>query len=262
MDSSKNKFDLVFSLGGNCISALQLRQRGLRTCSLPFDWLFHIDDKLLSSISKCFREDFKNWLKIENMIELKGDERGTSPHFQYKDLYTGYRFIHDFHKPIENKKEYKRVKLKQDKRIKRLYELIGNSSDILILLNAKWNINVELVKEFHQMLIEKWPDKKIKIMIINFSQTADEKIQINDDCLLFQYSRSENSYDYFQTNYEWEFLDNIVLKEKYSRIKRIIDVKRIGHEWQIHLAKKCKNIFGFRICIFGIILDFCLGEKR
>ena len=118
MDTKPEVFDLALSLGGSCISALQLRRRGLRTCSLPFDWLFHINDNILTSLSMCFQEDFQNWLLRDNLQELVGDERGVSPHYQYKDTYTGFRFIHDFFQPIDHKGECKNVKRKYNKRIK------------------------------------------------------------------------------------------------------------------------------------------------
>lgn len=35
----KKYFDLMFSIGGSCASASQLKNRGFRFTSLPFDWL-------------------------------------------------------------------------------------------------------------------------------------------------------------------------------------------------------------------------------
>lgn len=261
MDSTSNSYDLVFSLGGSCIGALQLRARGLRICSLPFDWLFHVDDSLLSSLAKCFKEDFSNWFLRENLEELKGDERGTSPHYQYKDKYTGCRFIHDFHKPLEAPGEYLRVKRQYEKRIRRLYSLIEAAENILILLNGKWPISAERIKEFCECISYKWPGKKIKLVVVNFSQGKDELVELMNDCIVINRSREENAYDYFNTNFEWEFLDSITLRDKLARFHRFIEAKRIPGGLSLRLLKNFRSIFGFQVKILKYVVDFSIGRN-
>lgn len=40
----KTEYDLIVSLGANCSVAHNLRFRGLRPVSLPFDWCYFVDD--------------------------------------------------------------------------------------------------------------------------------------------------------------------------------------------------------------------------
>jgi hypothetical protein len=260
MGINEGPYDFVSSLGGSCIAALQLRKRELRQCSLPFDWLFHVDDSLFPALTKCFQENYCNWLKRENMQELKGDERGTSPYYQYKDLYTGFRFIHDFHKPIEDNTEFVKVKKRYAKRIKRLYEKIEKSTRIALILNSRWSVRLVLIETFHSMLVAKWPGKEFDIFIISFSQERNETKTIEDYCIVSNYKRAENSYDYFQTNYEWEFLDKISLKHNNGPIKRFIDFKCIRHGLHMYFLKEKRNILGLRIRIFGCEFDFSIGK--
>ena len=43
----KQEYDLIVSLGGNCMVANNLRYRNMRPFSLPFDWVYMIDEKPL-----------------------------------------------------------------------------------------------------------------------------------------------------------------------------------------------------------------------
>lgn len=42
-----DEYDLICSLGGSCATAKQLKMAGLRREALPFDWLFHLDNRPL-----------------------------------------------------------------------------------------------------------------------------------------------------------------------------------------------------------------------
>jgi len=241
------------------MGALQLRRRGLRTCSLPFDWLFHVDDSLLSALSTSLDEDFANWLLLENLEELKGDERGTSPHYQYKDTHTGFRFIHDFHKPLEAPGEYLRVKRQYQKRIKRLYSLIDQAESFLMVLNCKWPLGVDKIRAFQASISRKWPGKKGRLVIVAFSQPEDARIEFGDDCVIIKRRRPENAYDYFQTNFEWEFLDSIVLRDRRARLHRFVEASRIPGGVCLQLFKGVRSIFSLRISALKYVIDLRLG---
>ena len=114
------KYDLIFSLGGSCATAKQLKMNGLRNASYPFDWLFCLNDRHLKYLIKAFQTDFHDWLLYENLRELTTEERGDSKCFQYCDEAIGYNFIHDFHKPKEDITEYTEVKDKQQQNSKLL----------------------------------------------------------------------------------------------------------------------------------------------
>ncbi|MCR5839069.1 MAG: papain-like cysteine peptidase, partial [Kiritimatiellae bacterium] len=43
--SMNRVYDLIFSLGGNCAAAHNLKIRRLRPYSLPFDWTYMVDER-------------------------------------------------------------------------------------------------------------------------------------------------------------------------------------------------------------------------
>ena len=133
MPKSFVTYDLICSLGGCCAPAMQIRQRGLQHESLPFDWVFHVDDEQFKMLAEGLCSDFKGWFQKSNMVELIGDERGTSESYQYKDVMTGFRYIHDFEKPIDENGYFERVCGKYKRRFKRLLQLIEGSNNILFV---------------------------------------------------------------------------------------------------------------------------------
>ena len=107
---AKEKFDMIISLGGSCAAATQMTGRALRAYSLPFDWTFTSDYRPVEYFSEGLKDKFKNLCLKKNLEELKGSERGDERFkFQYKDNYTGYRFIHLFHNDINSESDRKSV---------------------------------------------------------------------------------------------------------------------------------------------------------
>ena len=104
------KYDLICSLGGNCSAAHNLKIRGLRNFSLPFDWCYIKNEKPIEYLTEGFENGFKNFLLKKNLEELKGNEYNEA-HIscaQYKDSYTGYYFVNHFRK-FERLKKFHRI---------------------------------------------------------------------------------------------------------------------------------------------------------
>lgn len=78
MNKKNEKYDLICSLGGNCMAASQIRQRGLRVASLPFDWTFIVNDKPLYKLAEGFKNKFKDFLLKENLQEMTDEEKADS----------------------------------------------------------------------------------------------------------------------------------------------------------------------------------------
>jgi hypothetical protein len=246
---------LFISLGGSCIAALQLRRRGLRVCSLPFDWLFHVDNTMWSSLSEGFANDFIDWMFFENMKELSIEERGTSNLFQYKDLKTGYRFIHDFHKPISNSKEYRKVVKKYRRRFSRLYRLIDDADQVHFIANTKWSVDLNLIKTFMDVVSKKWDEKRFHLYVVNF-RDKENAIIYDNSITVYKFTRCENKYDYFETNIEWDFLD-VFLNEK--KRNKYVSLKIKNKEIHLNLFNMKMPIVKIQIGLFGYIVEFSLG---
>lgn len=263
MNSDKKEYDLACSLGGSCASAHNLFYRKMRYVSLPFDWLFLVEQKTIEKLIECFNNDFSNFLLKENLEELKGEERGNAgKYYQYKDKATGYRFIHFFDKPITNENSYKKVKEKFDKRIQRLYSLIEKSESILFLLDIKFPIDLDLIKRLENTLIEKFGNKKMDFVILEFNSTDDD-IYLKDNVTVYKIKREINLYDFNETNFEWAFLDNIkISKNLFKPTLQIISIKKIKKGYGIYILNQIPSILRIRLYIIGIRFDFCLGRVR
>ena len=72
----RDKYDLIVSLGGNCSAAHNLRFRGLRPVSLPFDCVYLVDEQPIRFSIKESGDGFPNLLKRENLVEVRPGERG------------------------------------------------------------------------------------------------------------------------------------------------------------------------------------------
>ncbi len=70
MERPIEKFDAIISLGGFCGAAAQLRARGLRPFSLPFDWLVMDSPQTIVYLTKAFERGFDDFCLKENLTVL------------------------------------------------------------------------------------------------------------------------------------------------------------------------------------------------
>ncbi len=264
------EYDFVCSLGGNCSGASNLKQRGMRTFSLPFDWTYIKSGNAINNLAKCFQEGFKNFLLKENLQELTEDEynRAHTDNAQYKDTYTGYYYVNHFSKKIDNSDEYEIVKTKLDRRIKRMLEYIDNSDKILFVLSTCFQIEEEPLINLINVLKELYPSKVFDIVSIAFSCEKDELIE-HPNVKMFRYKRDNNVYDYIRTNYEWAFLDDVKLVNINKKVNInekekpvLLKIKKVKRGISIHLFSKLPTIAAFKLYFFGIRYNFCLGKIK
>ena len=64
------EYDAIVSLGGFCGASIQLRARGLRPYSLPFDWLFMEDEQSIKWLTSEVGNDFRSFCLRENLVAL------------------------------------------------------------------------------------------------------------------------------------------------------------------------------------------------
>lgn len=112
----RDKFDLVFSIGGNCVCAMFLNETRLRMASSPFDWLSGapFEERIDTLCSR-----FRDFLGRENVV-WHSPGQGDRGNDVYRDAVHGYLFVHDFPrgKPIDE--SFPEVRAKYERRIARL----------------------------------------------------------------------------------------------------------------------------------------------
>ncbi len=164
------KFDLIFSLGEDCACSSYLRRFNLQEYSYPFDWLTNAD---FFTRMDLLVNDFKGFLEKENLvIKAYSHQKTINKHTDdYKDTKTDFYFYHDFDTKIPFDKSFILVKEKYQRRIKRLYHQIQKSQNILIVW---WSRNkhqdIDKVKESYKLLSQKFADKDISILLIEFNK--------------------------------------------------------------------------------------------
>ena len=100
-----------------------------------------------------------------------------------------------------------------DKRIKRLYTKIDSAKKILVILSTSFTFDEKLMYKIKDTFEVLYPDKKFVFCTIMLK--ANEFSQKDVENMRFIYSkRSDNLYDYNNTNFEWAFLDKVRLSKK------------------------------------------------
>lgn len=225
----KKKYDLICSLGGNCMVANALRYRNLRTFSLPFDWCFIMDEKPIYILAECLKNNTLDYIaQKKNLLPLTKEEEKTVQQHQktvhYKDSYSGYYFVNHFHKPL-SKGGYEDFRPTFEKRLKRLTDYLEKSNDVLFLLGTSFDFDKNALLVLQETLKTKYPRKNFDFELIEFNCKADSVKQENDNLIIKKYKRDSNLYDFTKTNIEWAFLDDITLSDLF--VKKLPFYKRL-----------------------------------
>lgn len=194
--------DMVFSVGGDCIAAAQQKNRGLRPYSLPFDWCYSDGEEALANFAKMFENDFADFALQENMRPI------PNLRFAYKDLRSGYNFMHHFKSPIESGDEYLRFYEILQRRIRRFFSEIEASRTVLCLLSRTWKLKDTCLDPLRRVLEGKWPEKQFFFAIVTYNSTPP-LIEWRDNVLFVRIPRNRTSYDMKERVFEWSFLDNV-----------------------------------------------------
>ena len=115
----KDRFDLVFSIGGSCVCAIYLNETRLRMASSPFDWisLAPFGERIRTLCAR-----FDGFLDLGNLVlyERADEHHPGHPNDLYRDSSSGYCFVHDFPRQVPAAESFPAVKAKYDRRIGRL----------------------------------------------------------------------------------------------------------------------------------------------
>lgn len=268
MDITKEKFDFVCSLGGNCMAASQLQQRGLRMFSLPFDWLYMKQNEIvLYGLIECFKNNFTNFMIKKNMHFIPQEEFPNNGHPDrvfYQDTETKYYFLNHFDNELDVDNEFEKVKEKIDRRINRFLNCINNSNKILFLLSHVFYIENQPYIDFYNFLKEFYPNKEIYIKAVQFDSKEPSFEFDNGKLKIIRIERSSNYYDFVKTNIEWQFLDNIEinLPELSKSDFSVLKIKKIKKGVLCSIFASLNTIMYVKFCLFGIRLFFVIGKNR
>ena len=142
----KNK--IFISLGMNCGPAIQFEKKKITEAFFPFDWAI----SQFSSIYKALESDFKDFLKLENLIV----RQRALPLVNHSVLDKGYKisFIHDFKNDKTPLYDYKQVRDKYYRRIDRFYRALKLKKHVYFF---RTKIKKSEAIKLNQLLQKKFP---------------------------------------------------------------------------------------------------------
>ena len=230
MERHSEKFDAIVSLGGFCGTAIQLRARGLRPFSLPFDWLFMESPETIVYLTKAFERGFDDFCLKENLVDLPWDGHAGVAKYRYRDRLSGYGFIHHFHHSLEagGWEETHPVLMR---RILRMLSLFQPNRRILLILAMPFEFDLGLAANLLETLRRVYPQTEFQMQIVQLSANLPKGVlgETVEDTRFYgvvRYARPRDDYDINRPSSEWRFLDTIQLtgegKKKIKGVAKLI----------------------------------------
>lgn len=212
--TNREEYDVVISLGGNCNVSSQLKHRGLRVCSFPFDWTLMPDSKPVKYLPHGIRTRFSDFAQRENMqvFEPPAYEYGNIRQ-RLEDSVSGFRFIHQFSSSPEDKSCFSAERKIIQRRIDRFYRKVAECRNVLFVLGTGFSFDSKLLEDIYIALQETFSGVCIEIVSIQFSSATTKTFDLmNGKIHIEQCERKCNIvYDNQFTAPEWCWMDQINL---------------------------------------------------
>jgi hypothetical protein len=186
-------YDAVISMGWTCEVAYQTHINGLRKYALPFDRTITPIEALI----KILKLRFYNFISYNNLAFIKQD-----PLCDYNyivDTLYGIRFVHDFELKDSFLKDYIDVKNMYDRRIKRFFDVIARSKNILFI---RQKITKEEAIVLKERILELCPKKNFHILAVD--STAEIKEPWNIPHVINVYLKPANPYVWSGDDAAWK----------------------------------------------------------
>ncbi|KGE17125.1 DUF1796 family putative cysteine peptidase [Paenibacillus wynnii] len=127
----KGTYDVIFSLGHNCLAATQLSRHMLRKVGGVLDW---VESPIQAGVNHLLRNRFVNFMEFPNLAITGINEKAES--YIVRDAAYHIFSHHDFHLK-ENTPEqlisYPELRAKVDRRVPRFLQTLQNANRILFI---------------------------------------------------------------------------------------------------------------------------------
>ena len=211
-------YDMIASLGGNCSAAMQLKNRGLRREAYPFDWVYMESEKSIWYLIEAFGNGFKDFALEKNLVPLYDGPTTGVARYSYKDVLTGFCFVHHFNEKLVTTDAYERQMNPFRRRLARFLERIDMARDILFILTVRFPVGIATLKKLALVLNKLYPEKNIDLHVKEFNAKLSSPLSLVESWPLeCGFSGGErHAYDAFPYSFEyasreWAFLDDIKL---------------------------------------------------
>ncbi len=167
----QTKYDYVISLGENCLTAMVLKEFGLRQFSGPFDWIagrgvYYRLNLILNGF-----HDFLLKEDLEFADDVVDARRGTYP---VRDKKNRLYLPHDFN-DLNLDISYPVVYEKYERRINRLLDKLKESSMLMVCCSREGEILTnEFIEEMLTLISRKYCARRLDILIV--SESIDRRV--------------------------------------------------------------------------------------
>lgn len=126
----KGQYHAIYSLGNNCLPAIQLRTHGLRKYAGPLDWM---GSPMLPQVTRLLLRHFEGFLYYPNLTAIeKANPELYNVHDREYDLYLNHDFYtHNNFPP--HLAAYPEIKEKYDRRISRFLQDINSGLPLMFI---------------------------------------------------------------------------------------------------------------------------------
>jgi len=189
------KYDVVIPLGEFCLSAIGLRDSGIRKNSYPFDWSGAKDFEKCGNCGlpgkiKMICEDFVNAFNLEDLKEFWSSNKEHRGVFNTR---TGLLYMHDFEWEQSVEEQYPVYLEKYERRIRRFYDDILGSEKVLFVFSTRGGHQIYLdeIREGLRLLNDKFPNKDIDFLFVRDSEDISlfetKYFKVDDHIHIFLY---------------------------------------------------------------------------
>ena len=248
-------YDLVVSLGGNCSAAHNLQFRGMRHCAYPFDWVAMSSGKCVAYLAKGFRDGFRDFMLEENCELVPGN---AAHRIIVKDAVLGFLFPNHFTRE-DFHLEFLGVAAKMRRRLDRLMNDLARAKTVMLILAAsRMAFEAEDLRALEAAIRESFPGLKADIRVMRFSAESDSVEKMSECLAIYNCRRPMNDYDFYKTNFEWAFLDDVSLIAPENRENAAVRHKEVLAKYN---AKNRRELFVNRM-VYRLYRHFLKSVKR
>lgn len=243
LNSKETQFKHIISLGHFCSVASDLEKIGLRSESLPFDWLITPE---FENVILAIENHFDGFLDEEMLKQSKKTPR------YYKCSRYNFEFYHDFSEFKPLSVQLPEIRQKYKRRIDRLYKAISEPCLFIRYINDKEVDNKGLCKDitaiekhYNQFIsfLENYNAKSEVIFIANEGVSSDiikifnVKKDNNDNVCRNPIENSTQLYDYLES-LNFEHRSRNLKRLKKNKLKRTL----------LNAFKKARRLIQSKIC--------------
>lgn len=247
-------YDFVAAIGHFCGTATYLRRHFLRRASGPLDWNGESPDGIVGQ-AKLIRDDFKSFLKLENLTKLphlEGEHEDMKNDY-YRDEATGILLYHDFKAGVPLAETFPTARATYDRRIARFYKMIAESHHTLLVYHTRSeSLTDEKVMTALRILRERLGEKVDVLAIENVDNLATAEMR-EPMPGAFYVRGFFNKWDV-----DWLIGDYPVLDKIYGAIPfRFKQLRRLHRVWKkfisnLHLTKAGRRAARERLMVGNI----------